>query len=286
MTKIDEDDEYMETQERTEDDDIDKWIPNHLRKYIQAYREEYCYTFIYHYKLLASVMVEGFLPFAVENVIMPKLHYERCVVSLPEAMHVTKNSKKRSKKFRFTTNQCFDRVVEGCWKKWGSDCWLYPELVKLWKQIMDAGEVYSIVDTPSRTVQNAPKAPVRFYSIEVWNEETGELAGGELGYTVGSIYTSITGFNTENNAGSVQLSSLGRLLCTLGFTLWDLGMGMDYKKSLGSHLMKRKAFVAQVHDLRIRHGHLRLPITDAKGFNCRDLIDQSLSIETLFAGEK
>ena len=30
---------------------------------------------------------------------------------------------------------------------------------------------------------------VRLYSVEVWNAVTGELAGGELGYTVGNIYT-------------------------------------------------------------------------------------------------
>lgn len=30
---------------------------------------------------------------------------------------------------------------------------------------------------------------VRFYSIEVWDEETGNLAAGELGCAVGNIYT-------------------------------------------------------------------------------------------------
>ena len=105
------------------------------------------------------------------------------------------------------------------------------------------------------------------YSIEIWDDETGELAAGELGYTVGSIYTSLTGFSAQDSAGSVQLASLGRLLCKMGFSMWDLGMDMEYKQGLGSHLMDRKDFVAHVAKVRVTKGHNRLPLTNANGFN-------------------
>jgi len=104
------------------------------------------------------------------------------------------------------------------------------------------------------------------------------------GYTVGNIYTSLTGFSAQDSAGSVQLASLGRLLCQIGFVLWDLGMDMDYKRSIGSHLMNRKEFVDHIVDVRVAQGHNRLPSTDTMGFNCKDLIDQNLSLETLFNG--
>jgi hypothetical protein len=111
------------------------------------------------------------------------------------------------------------------------------------------------------------------YSTEVWNEE-GVLVGGELGYTVGSIYTSLTGFFKQNNAGSVQMAALGRLLSQAGFTLWDLGMDMNYKQELGSQLMPRSEFVQEVQRVRVTQGHLVLP-TGEDPVNCRTVIDRT-----------
>lgn len=199
---------------------------------------------------------------------------------------MSKSIRKKSKKFRLTINQSFDRVVEEC-RRQHPRCWLYPELVRVFKEIHDAGQVDSVVNPCANTMNNPSQiktAPVRMYSIEIWNDETGELAAGELGYTVGSIYTSLTGFSAQDSAGSVQLASLGRLLCKMGFTLWDLGMNMEYKQGLGSHLMDRKDFVAHVAKVRVTKGHNRLPLTNANGFNCKSLIDQELSLTSLSTG--
>jgi hypothetical protein len=96
----------------------------------------------------------------------------------------------------------------------------------------------SSVRTQQQQQQEQPErrvtCPVRFYSIEVWNRASGDLVAGELGYTVGSVYTSLTGFANESSAGSVQLSTLGCLLQCSEDTVWDLGMEMEYKKLLGA----------------------------------------------------
>ena len=47
--------------------------------------------------------------------------------------------------------------------------------------------------------------PVRLYSVEVYDASSGVLAGGELGYSVGGVYSSLTGFSEMDAAGSVQL---------------------------------------------------------------------------------
>jgi len=258
--------------------ELQSYIPDYLKQFINPYHDEFCYTRIYHYRLVAALMVEGFLPIAIEGVILPKLHHKRCVIPLPESLHVSKSIRKKSKKYRLSINQCFDRVVEGCRRQHGPKCWLYPELVRVFKEIHDADHVNSIINPSSTTQQQ--QAPVRLYSIEVFNEETGDLAAGELGYTVGSIYTSLTGFSAENSAGSVQLASLGRLLSTLHFSMWDLGMDMNYKRDLGSCVMPRNEFVAHVHDVRVTKGYNILPTGNSNimGFNCKSLIDRELPL--------
>jgi len=263
---------------------LERWIPNYLKQFVNPYHDEFCFTRIYHHRLVAALMMEGFLPIATEGVILPKLHHERCVISLPQALHVSKSTRKKSKKFRLTVNQSFDRVVDECRKQHGPNCWLYPELVRVFKEIKDAGQVDSLVDPYSSSTSSRKIAPVRLYSIEVWNDESGALVAGELGYTVGSIFTSLTGFSAQDSAGSVQLASLGRLLGKMGFQLWDLGMDMEYKQGLGSHLMKRKEFISFVLRTRVADGNIVLPTTDANGFNCKSLVDQTLSAESLSAG--
>jgi len=111
---------------------------------------------------------------------------------------------------------------------------------------------------------------VRLYSVEVWNAVTGELAAGELGYSVGSVYTSLTGFTAEDSAGSVQLAALGRFLSRGSFDMWDLGMELDYKTRLGAHNMDRVLFVDTIKKLRIKDPNVRLKCDER--LCCKDII--------------
>ena len=149
-----------------------------------------------------------------------------------------------------------------------------------------AGMHAMIVANDSLQVEDV--TPVRLYSIEVWNANTGKLVGGELGYSVGSIYSSLTGFSDEDAAGSVQLGkrnvfscqcihgfaqvsvshstllfgnrtvALGKLLTKCGFEYWDLGMELDYKLRLGAELMGRDEFVNEVKRSRVENKEVAL----------------------------
>lgn len=114
----------------------------------------------------------------------------------------------------------------------------------------------------------------------MYNAQTGKLAGGELGYAFGKIYTSLTGFAAEDSAGSVQLAALGTLLWSLGFDMWDMGMSLDYKAKLGAHEMERDDFVNKVKELRVQNVPGMSTSADGESIicneprNCRDILQQ------------
>ena len=245
------DNDAQAAQQQQQEKSLQSFIPSHLRQYVKPYHGDFCYTPIFHSSLMAQLMREGFLPIACADFLLPKLHLQRCVIHPVTNLHTPKSVKKKAKNFDFTLNTAFDAVVEGCRSQHGSHCWLYPALVHSFKKIF----------------KNHSRG-VRLYSVEVWKADTGKLAAGELGYTVGTIYTSLTGFTAEDSAGSVQLAALGKLLAQNDFTIWDLGMEMSYKTSLGSHLMPRQEFVDHVRAVR----DIDIPLPTGRR-NCCDLID-------------
>lgn len=226
-------------------------------------------------------------------------------------VHISKSTKKKAKRFTFTVNQEFEKVVQGCHHQHGIS-WLYPPIVRAFRQLHQAtilsnnndGDGNDCSSSNGNTTGNGngngtdrdrdkpvsataaiDKAtgkgagtrksakkiveeddvssndsddssydtdtfPVKLYSVEVYNAQTGKLAGGELGYAVGTLYTSLTGFSCEDSAGSVQLGALGKLLWSLGFDMWDMGMSLAYKTKLGAEEMNRGVFVDTVKALR------------------------------------
>jgi Leu/Phe-tRNA-protein transferase len=270
--------------------EIYNYIPDYLRQFVKPSHGDFCFSPIFHPVLIGQLMIEGFLPIAGPDYLLPKLHEQRCVIDLSNhgsGLHISKSVKKKAGRFQLTINKAFDDVVAGCRTQHGATCWLYPPLVSAFKIIHEQSKVdtsssfrTNVIsdDNDDDETDSTPRlCHLRFYSIEVWNKETGQLAGGELGYSVGSIYTSLTGFSAEDSAGSVQLAALGSLLHHQNFILWDLGMEMDYKKKLGSTLMCRDDFVDKVHFVREQFGHMCLNLRNSAGdsMNCRDIIAEA-----------
>jgi len=78
--------------------------------------------------------------------------------------------------------------------------------------------------------------------------EKDELISGEIGYRIGTTYTSLSGFTKRdkryNNYGTAQLVLLSHYLQKKGFSFWNLGQPyMAYKFALGAKVYERSTFL-------------------------------------------
>lgn len=183
--------------------------------------------------------------------LLPKLHQRRAALH-PAQLHISRQARKKAKTFWISMDTNFQGVLEGCLRQHGVN-WLHPPVQKAFKHL-----------------SGAELSGVKLHSIEVWTAD-GRLVAGELGSTVGAVYTSLTGFHEVDSAGTVQLSTLGRLLQQRGYTLWDLGMEMDYKRSIGAVIFSRPQFVRMFRTSRAESPASALGPSDRA--SCRTVID-------------
>lgn len=164
-------------------------------------------------------------------------------------VHIPRQVRKRSRNYTMTVDAAFDEVILRCIWQHGEG-WLYRGLRWLLRKLFREGY------TGKRPIN------VGVHSFELW-DNTGELVAGDLGYSVGAVYTSMTGFRLQHTqgAGKVQLLLTAALLQKMGYEWWDLGMVMRYKAQLGARVIAREAFVERLRrdrDRPVRFGHDRI----------------------------
>ncbi|RLN90889.1 hypothetical protein BBJ28_00000333 [Nothophytophthora sp. Chile5] len=246
-----------------------EYVPEHLRQFVFHSQDDFYVSRFFDPLLLSHLMFEGFLPIASEFqgrcFLLPKLHRQRCVLQLQAApQHVPKSVRKRGSKYTLVLNRDFDAVVQGCHEKHGIP-WLYPPIVAGFRVLFEAGDA---------GVELFPGRKVRFFTVELYDTATDTLAAGELGYTIGSVYTSLTGFSRASGAGTVQLHALSKLLYLSGMKLWDLGMSMAYKMSLGAQDLDRDDFLEELYKWRPHERLLQLAEGDVRvGVSTKTLFD-------------
>jgi hypothetical protein len=108
--------------------------------------------------------------------------------------------------------------------------------------------------------------------IELYDDSSqdGEPLAGEVGFTVGRVYTSLSGWTAQRSAeghGTAQLVLLGRWLQRRGYAFWSLGhcydLPMAYKRHLGHRVYPRADFLRL---LRLHRGSFRGSASEAEGF--------------------
>merc|ERR1712167_537745 len=80
---------------------------------------------------------------------------------------------------------------------------------------------------------------IQIHTFELWKQAEKEdepiLVAGDLGYSIGGVYTSLSGFSEIYDIpgiGFFQMKLTAAILQKKGFAFWDLGMGREYKQKL------------------------------------------------------
>lgn len=108
----------------------------------------------------------------------PKLHTKRCIIAdISTGLHVSKSTRKKARSLGLSMtadggwDACIDMITRN-----HKRCWLYPQLHTAYKHMWKHRDKYT----------------TQLHSFEVWDKE-GRLVACELGFIVGTIYTSLTG---------------------------------------------------------------------------------------------
>ena len=94
------------------------------------------------------------------------------------------------------------------------------------------------------------------HGVELWSRKRNRLVAGEIGYTMGATYTSLSGFCTRPDPrwrgfGTLQMVLLAERLKERGFAFWNMGHPEQaYKRALGAKLVERKIFLKRWLDAR------------------------------------
>lgn len=125
-----------------------------------------------------------------------------------------------------------DEVLPGIRRTYG-DSWLSTSYARLLREL---------ADDPSPD-------DFEVMTAALTSGKAGRVVAGEVGYRVGRVYTSLTGFFERDdpfysNTGTLQLLLLAEQLRASGFAFWNLGHpGMQYKRDLGARDLPRREFL-------------------------------------------
>ena len=235
--------------------------------------QEYYWSDCWSLEFFRDLARVGFIPIAITNkenghFLLPEMQKSYTLLDWRN-IHVSAQVKKLIRRGDLMEDETYliidkntDAVIQGIQESYGSRCWLnqtYRELMKRLEDFSDGG--FSL------------------FSIQLRSGKHDRLLGGELGYSIGGTYTSLTGFLDRsnpacNNKGTIQLLSLARLLEENGYAFWNLGHpSMRYKTDLGARIVPRHEFLPRWKPACERRP--TLPLVKCLGirYSCQELLN-------------
>ncbi len=147
------------------------------------------------------------------------------MVLYPDKLRISKSMRKvlRSNQFTFTTNTCFEKVLEHCAKiqrKGQEGTWITSKVRKAYEELFEKGFAKS---------------------YEVWEGDT--LVGGLYGIDMGHVFCGESMFSLVPNASKFAFIKLVSELKEKEYQLVDCQVHTDHLESLGAELIEREEFI-------------------------------------------
>jgi len=145
-------------------------------------------------------------------------------------------SRIKDEKIQLNINRNPEEVLKNLLISWGGSTWISPSYVELIKELASVEE-------------QANDPAFRIWGVTLTAGEEQIPVAGELGYTIGKTYTSLSGFfkremKEYNNFGKLQMVMLAEVLKDAGVAFWNLGHPyMEYKTKLGAKIIPRREFL-------------------------------------------
>lgn len=199
-------------------------------------KHNYYYSDDFSPEFYIDLAKAGFLCTALrqeeKEYLIAEMKFETVIMHF-ENIHISKKVEKLLKKphlYRFSINTSADKVLESI-KSYHENSWIDGKYLEMLHHVAKKSDARFTLMTP-----------------ELHCTDTGELIAGEVGYRVGTTYTSLSGFSSKekryNNYGKLQMTLLCRYLEENGYSFWNMGQPyMQYKFDLGGKLYKRDEFL-------------------------------------------
>jgi Leucyl/phenylalanyl-tRNA protein transferase len=254
-------------------------------------KSDFCWSLCFYPGFIQRLLYSGFLPIAANigteedplYVLLPKLHNERCILSLlgsasSASVHVPKKVKKLSKRFSLELNVSpdvnkFDLILEKIQSQHNENSWLVTPYVNSIKLLL-LGDQKAVKFVCVSLFNSAGVTEASESDSDDDSEESPRIVAGELGVLIGCWYISLTGFSDKKdypNSGKIQILAMAGKLKSMGCEYIDFGMMMDYKEDLGAMEISRGRFLSLFRQQRRRK--IESKSGDAELFNARHLID-------------
>lgn len=138
-------------------------------------------------------------------------------------VHRSRTLARHLRRFEFTIDTCFERVVEACGDPTRPHGWITPAVVEAYARLHHSGWAHS---------------------IEVWQD--GELVGGLYGVSIGAFFAGESMFHRATDASKAAMVHLDGIMQSVEDSLVDVQWQTPHLASMGVVEVNRHDYLARL----------------------------------------